>query len=334
MKKYRHILLKGFKIAIGTVLAIVIAELLDLQFPTSAGTVALLTLLTTKKGTVKLIVQRLLTFMMTVLCSLILFQRVPVPMLAFTLVMVIVATAVIAFKAEATLSINALIAIHFLTEMDFSREFILNEFLLVLIGVVIAFLLNLIHHYAVYEDELDDAIRQVDSQIQSLLKDIVEYIRHPESHSSSWGELGKLEKMIQDKMKVALEYDENVFGNHSEYYVNFFEVREFQCEILHMLHYEIRKIRTMPEQAHALADYLEYVIPHIHESNDPEPQLDALHDLLKGMQMKELPATHDEFESRAILYHILMDFEDFLMKKKRFVEQLDKSDKILHWRKK
>ena len=315
-------------------MAIVIAQLLDLQFPTSAGTVALLTLLTTKKGTVKLIVQRLLTFFMTVFCSLILFQRISIPILAFTLVMIIVATAVIAFKAEATLSINALIAIHFLTEQDFSYDFIVNEFLLVLIGVVIAFVLNLIHHYAVYEDELDEAIVQVDEKIRNLLKDIVDYIRLPESHSSSWGELGKLEKIIQDKMKVALEYDENVFGSHSEYYVDFFEVREFQCEILHMLHYEIRKIRTMPEQAHALADYLEYVIPHIHETNDPQPQIDALHDLLEGMKMKELPVTHDEFESRAILYHILMDFEDFLTKKKRFVDQLDKSDKILHWRKK
>ena len=315
-------------------MAIVIAQLLDLQFPTSAGTVALLTLLTTKKGTVKLIVQRLLTFFMTVFCSLILFQRISIPILAFTLVMIIVATAVIAFKAEATLSINALIAIHFLTEQDFSYDFIVNEFLLVLIGVVIAFVLNLIHHYAVYEDELDEAIVQVDEKIRNLLKDIVDYIRLPESHSSSWGELGKLEKIIQDKMKVALEYDENVFGSHSEYYVDFFEVREFQCEILHMLHYEIRKIRTMPEQAHALADYLEYVIPHIHETNDPQPQIDALHDLLEGMKMKELPVTHDEFESRAILYHILMDFEYFLTKKKRFVDQLDKSDKILHWRKK
>ena len=35
-----------------------------------------------------------------------------------------------------------------------------------------------------------------------------------------------------------------------------------------------------------------------------------------------------------IAHNILMDFEDFLTKKKRFVDQLDKSDKILHWRKK
>ena len=333
MKKIRHIFLKGIKIAIGTVLAILIAELLNLQFPTSAGTVALLTLLTTKKGTVKLIVQRLITFFATILCSVVLFRVISVPILAFTLVMMIVSVLVIAFKAEATLSINALIAIHFLTEKNFSQAFIINEFLLVLIGVMIAFLLNLIHHYAVYEDELDQAIEQVDLKFQELLKDIVDYIRHPDSHSSSWGELGKLEKTIQNKLIVAVEYDENVFGAHSRYYVDYFEMREFQCEILHMLHYEIRKIRQMPNQAHILADYIEYLIPYIYEENDPAPQIEALRNLLDGAAMKKLPSTLEEFESSAILYHILMDLEDFLLKKKHFVDSLDKTDKILHWRK-
>ena len=56
LQKLKHHFLKGFKIALGTVLGIVIAELLHLQFATSAGTVALLTLLTTKRGTVRLIV--------------------------------------------------------------------------------------------------------------------------------------------------------------------------------------------------------------------------------------------------------------------------------------
>lgn len=37
------------------------------------------------------------------------------------------------------------------------------------------------------------------------------------------------------------------------------------------------------------------------------------------MKKEPLPVTREEFESRALLYHILMDLEEFLIEKKRFV---------------
>lgn len=334
LQKLKHHFLKGFKIALGTVLGIVIAELLHLQFATSAGTVALLTLLTTKRGTVRLIVQRLISFVLTVVLCFAAFKYFSIPAVALCLVVLIVAFLLVVFKCEAALSVNALIAIHFFTEQDFTISFILNEFLLVLIGIVIAFVLNLFHRYAAYESELDAAIRKVDKKIQYLMKDIVSYIRHPDSHSASWGQLVQLEQSIQQYMKDALEYDDNVFGTYSQYYVDYFEMRSFQCEILHLLHYKIRKIRTMPLEAKELADFIEYLIPHLHETNDPSAQIMVLRDLLENQKTHALPQSHDEFENRAILYHILSDMEDFLLRKKQFVDRLSNEQKILHWQNK
>jgi len=37
------------------------------------------------------------------------------------------------------------------------------------------------------------------------------------------------------------------------------------------------------------------------------------------MKEEPLPVSRTEFESRAVLYHILMDLEDFLQEKKRFI---------------
>lgn len=334
LQRLKHHFLKGFKIALGTVLGIVIAELLHLQFATSAGTVALLTLLTTKRGTVRLIIQRLVSFVLTVVLCFVVFKYITIPVFALLMVVLIVAFLLVVLKCEAALSVNALIAIHFFTEQNFTIPFILNEFLLVLIGIVIAFVLNLFHRYTAYESELDAAIRKVDKKIQSLMKDIVSYIRHPDSHSASWGQLVQLEQSIQQYIKDALEYDDNVFGTHSQYYVDYFEMRSFQCETLHLLHYKIRKIRTMPEQAKELADFIEYLIPHMHETNDPSSQLLVLYDLLEVQKKHALPQSHDEFENRAILYHVFSDLEDFLLRKKQFVDRLDNELKILHWQNK
>ena len=50
------------------------------------------------------------------------------------------------------------------------------------------------------------------------------------------------------------------------------------------------------------------------------------------MRKGKLPATREEFENRAILYHILMDLEDFLLRKKKFVQGLSQKQKELYWK--
>jgi len=55
--------------------------------------------------------------------------------------------------------------------------------------------------------------------------------------------------------------------------------------------------------------------------------LERLYSILAHMKEQELPKSRDEFESRAILYHVLMDMEDFLLIKKRFVDNLDEKYK-------
>ena len=319
MIKWKHVFLKAIKIACGTLFAILTADFLGLQFSTSAGTITLLTLLETKRGTIKLIINRIITFGLTVFLSFILYNMLSNDYIAFLLIISCVVIFINLFNCESTLSVNALIAIHYLTEQNFTLDFLINEFYLLMIGIIFAFLFNQIHHYNAYKDELNDAIDVIENKMKIILEDIVYYIEHPTVHSSSWKELGELEKTIQIYMKHALEYDDNVFSSSTKYYVNYFEMREFQCQTLHMLHYEIRKIRNMPKYAMVISNFIEYLIPFIDQHNDPEDQIERLHRILDEMKCESISS--DEFESYAILYHVLLDMEEFLIKKKRFIDQ-------------
>lgn len=51
------------------------------------------------------------------------------------------------------------------------------------------------------------------------------------------------------------------------------------------------------------------------------------------MKQEPLSASWIEFESRAILYHVLMDLEDFLLFKKKFVEELSEQKRMIYWEK-
>ena len=70
----RKMLIIALKIAIGTSAAMFIAQALNLQNAGSAGTIALLTIVTTKWETVRLTVARMVTFAIAVLLVLFIFD--------------------------------------------------------------------------------------------------------------------------------------------------------------------------------------------------------------------------------------------------------------------
>ncbi|MFR0666460.1 MAG: hypothetical protein ACLSIF_07005 [Faecalimonas umbilicata] len=115
------------------------------------------------------------------------------------------------------------------------------------------------------------------------------------------------------------------------YYIDYFEMRTKQCNVLHNLHYEMKKIRYIPKEADIVADYISYLRPFVTEKNDPTPQIEKLHELFDEIHYYELPKTTDDFESRAKLYHILMDLEEFLIFNRRFVEGLDERQRRIYW---
>lgn len=122
-RRTKKALLLATKIGVGTAVAITMADWLELSSPTSAGTITLLTLLTTKRNTIKLSMQRLLTFAMTTGLAFILFKLIPNVWIAFGMLIFSQVFILEMFKSTWTLSVNAMIAIHYLVEQNFTFEF-------------------------------------------------------------------------------------------------------------------------------------------------------------------------------------------------------------------
>ena len=87
----------------------------------------------------------------------------------------------------------------------------------------------------------------------------------------------------------------------------------------------------MPRQAEIVSGYLLYLRQYVVEINATDAQMEQLTQIFQQMQYQPLPKDRQEFENRAILYHILMDIEEFLLLKKRFVETLDEKQKKIYW---
>ena len=331
MEKFRKILLLAVKIGLGSSIAIYIAQTLNLEYAVSAGTVTLLTLMTSKWETIRLSAARLVTFLTTLLLVWIIFPHVNRVWISYGILLALVVFIAEAFGWRATISVNSVAAAHLLTNQDFSAAAIWNEFLLVLIGVTIAVILNLFHANYFHKQKLVSDMRDAELGLQSILTDLSDYLSGNEMRETVWGDIRALETRIQSYIKSANEYLENTFQSHPRYYISYFEMRYEQCRILQNLHDELVKIRNMPSHAAMLAEYLLYLADYVVEINHPTQQIARLNGILEEMRGRELPKTREEFETRAMLYHILMDVQDFLDLKAKFVSKLDQTQLEQYW---
>ena len=375
LAKKRKTLLLAVKIAVGSSAAIYIAQMLGLEYAISAGTITLLTLLTTKWETVRLSAFRLVTFAVTILLAWASFAHIKSMWIGYGVFIFCVVLFAEVMGWRATISVNSVIGAHLLTSRDFGMSFVENEFLLVLIGVVIAFLLNLFQNNDRNEKDIIANMRYTEERLQQILRRFAQYLSQEEIPGAAdrganmgaagsalqagqeqaaadngsqgkirqggpmpsgnlWDDIILLEKELQGFVLEAYEYQENTFHSHPVYYIDYFEMRSDQCHVLHNLHYEVKKIRYIPKQAGVVAEYMLYLADYVVERNVPSAQMEKLEGIFRDMKKEELPKSREEFENRAILYHILMDMEEFLVYKQRFVRSLDERQKKLYWKEK
>lgn len=334
-RKLKKTVLLAVKIAVGCGIAIYIAEALELEYAVSAGTVTLLSLLGTKWETVKFSLVRLGTFFLTVMLIFLIMPRMHSEWIAYGVIVFLLVFLTNLMGWRATLSVNAIITAHYMTRQDFAPAFLFNEFMLVFIGVVIAIVLNLFHLNKSQKKDLMEGIRYVETAMQADLREVAGYLmgeQMKEQRSRSvWVDITLLEGKLRELMEEAREYQDNTFESHHDYYLDYFEMRLDQCRMLDSLHYEMRKMRSMPKQARVIADYIRYLADYVVEKNIPEKQMVRLNEIFAEMEKEELPESREEFESRALLYHILMDLEEFLKYKQAFVEGLGERQRKEYW---
>lgn len=331
MDKTRKILLLSVKIGLGSCIAIYIAQSLHVEYAVSAGTVTLLTLMTTKWETLKLSVSRFVTLMLTFLMGWVIFTYTNHVWITYGVLLALIVFIAEWFGLRATISVNSVVAAHLVTGQDFSPAAMWNEFLIVLIGVIIAIILNLFHANITHKRQIIANMRETERRLQTILVELAMYLSGTEMNEGVWDNICVMEDKIQEYIRSASEYQDNTFQSHPEYYISYFKMRYQQCRILHNLHDEMTKILSMPKQAKVISDFLFYLVDYVIEINAPNQQMERIEAIFAGMREEKLPKTRDEFESRAMLYHVLMDIEDFIRCKADFVSQLDARQLNRYW---
>ena len=123
------------------------------------------------------------------------------------------------------------------------------------------------------------------------------YLSNKEIQRNVWNDITELEKSLESYISAAYVYQNNTFQSHPQYYIEYFEMRAKQTNMLHNLHYEVKKIREMPKQAAVIAEYIEYMSAYVVEVNIPNEQLEKLEMMLEKLKEEELPVKKTELKA-------------------------------------
>lgn len=324
----KQALLIGFKLFLGSMAAVLICEQLKIRTPYAAGSIALITLLSSKWDTIRLTLYRLLTYFVTVFVSWLVYTLCRQPVISFGISMAFLYWFCKAFDLMSTLAVNGVICSHFMTYTDFGSQMIIHEFLIVLIGVLCALIINQLYTKRAVQQQLGTYIKESEQELVELLYQVAEHLSGGSDRKVS---LEKYERTLRQAYELAKDFEENTFSRHTNYYANYFRMRSMQCHMLKNVVWELSHMPMQPAQTKVVVHYIRYLARYVTETNAPYKQQEELRNLLKTMQEEPLPKTRKEFESRAYLFHILMDLDEFVQCKQTYMNKLSEKQKERFW---
>ncbi len=315
----REIIFNTIKISLAAIVATVIATFLQLDFAISAGPVAILSILPTKRETIRTATGRLIAFLCALLIAFICYGLLGFTLQGFWLFLVVYILVCQIFGWYSSMAINAVLISHFLTIENMSLGAVLNEFQIFVIGVSMGIVANL--HLRKNVDFIEELKENTDNQIKKILHRMSQRIL--DSDISDYN--GDCFLILRDSIRKAKNVAEANYNNQLRvrdvYDKEYIAMRERQCQVLYEMYKNVRQINTTPITAKKISDFLQQMSNVYHKSNTGIELMEQFREMDLSMKSKPLPTERIEFEDRARLFYLLRYIEEFIQIKMDFSEQ-------------
>lgn len=320
---WKETLFNCIKLICAALVSMGVAHLLQLEFVASAGVISLLTIMPTKKETLKTAGVRFLAFFVALVIAFGCYSLIGYHIGAFAVFLVIFILVCQLCKWNYAMTICSVVASHFLILGDMSIAHIMNEILIFTIGVGMGVVANLhLRKDVNYIEKLKD---ETDAEMKSILAGMAEHILDAENTDYNGELLHQLRKSIRQAKNVADRNYNNQFKTTDIYDIEYIRMRDKQCMVIHEMYKIVRHIDTTPSTAHLISDFLKYMSETYHKENDGKHTLEKFKEMDMEMKSKPLPVERKEFEDRAMLFSLMRKIEEFVLLKIEFSEKFPTS---------
>ena len=306
----------AFKMAISATIALIIGNILGLQYATVGAVIAILSIQDTRKKALIISYKRIVACSMGILLSVILYSLLGNGALIFGLFLIILIPLTSRLKAQEGMVPAVVLSTHFLVANNITIALIFNEVLLMIIGIGVAAIAN------IFMPSLEDKFKYDREWIEEHYRIIISKMsKSLITHTVDIDEqkiINEVEKRLYESKETAYKIVNNHFFKSSSYYTDYINMRINQFDTIKRMRLHFQRFNIPVEQMNVMSDFTLCVAENIREMNDCKSLLMDLDILRNEFKKMELPKTREEFESRAQLLQFLNDMEEFLLIKRNF----------------
>ncbi|MBO8176717.1 aromatic acid exporter family protein [Aeribacillus pallidus] len=315
---------RTLKTSIGTAISIWLAQQFGLVNYVSAGIITILCIQITKKKSLFAAWTRLVACLVGMGFSFLFFEGISYHPIAIGIMLLFFIPTVVMLKAKEGIVTSSVIILHIYDYGDVSRDLILNELGLIIIGIGVALIVNM--YMPSVEKDLIDYQEKIERNFQKIFQEIVTYLR---TNESDWDgeEITETSELLAKAKSLAFRDVENHVLRKENLYYKYFHMREKQFEIIERVLPLITSIRATVEQGKMIADFIEELSQNIHPGNTALIYLQKLYKMKAQFEQMDLPKTREEFETRAALVQFVKEMEQYLLIKSSFQGIPDKRRK-------
>lgn len=308
---------RTIKTAIGTPIAVSIAQILGLTNPFSAGILTILCIQPSRKRSYLSAWQRFLACIIASIYSVVLFELIGYSPLVLGLLFIVFIPTCVFFNITPGITTSAVIILNMYSASSIPVSFLFDQFLLIIIGIGTGLMLNL------YMPSLDKPLkkkqRKLEQNFKMILFEIALYIR---DKNKTWDgkEIIESDQLLAEALRLVERDKENHLLRDKHPYYDYFNMRSSQFERLQKMLPLVTKIPLHGPITEKIASFFERLSENVHPGNTAIIFLEELTNLRKDFNRLDLPKTQKEFEIRANLYQLLRELEEYLMIKQKFKE--------------
>lgn len=302
------------KTAVGMTLGVIICKLLGLDNYASSAILVVLCIKHTKMHSVQAILSRLVSCLLILFLGSAIFSLLGQHAFVLGLIVLLFIPLTVVLNVQEGVITSCVILLHVFNAKAINGHLILNEIMLLIVGLGIAFLMNLI--MPSLDKKLNHFKQDIENQITEIFNIFSQACSMHNDHLNI--KFDSLLLNIKKAKSLAFRDVKNHFVRNENSFYHYFDMREEQVELLKRMTSLLEKINTDDPILEKISQLMYEIGSNVNSNDYTALRLHSLYEIRLSLDDLPLPTTHKTLNSRAHIIQILNELEEYLNIKSQF----------------
>ena len=294
------------KTAVGMTLGVIICKLLGLDNYASSAILVVLCIKHTKMHSVQAILSRLVSCLLILFLGSAIFSLLGQHAFVLGLIVLLFIPLTVVLNVQEGVITSCVILLHVFNAKAINGHLILNEIMLLIVGLGIAFLMNLM--MPSLDKKLNHFKQDIENQITEIFNIFSQACSMHNDHLNI--KFDSLLLNIKKAKSLAFRDVKNHFVRNENSFYHYFDMREEQVELLKRMTSLLERINTDDPILEKISQLMYEIGSNVNSNDYTALRLHSLYEIRLSLDDLPLPTTHKTLNSRAHIIQILNELEE------------------------